>query len=125
MLKLKECLIFVHFESLSLSKVAGTKIGRPVVRKSLDQVRRSLWKRCRTAATPVAKETVKVSLSMKFNLFRQSAEFSWRLHTYLRRSFSATPCGMAPKIPRTAGAELLEADGQAGSGAQQVGDGEG
>ena len=29
------------------------------------------------------------------------------------------------KLPRTAGAELLEADGQAGSGAQQVGDGEG
>ena len=44
---------FDHFESLSLSKVAGTKIGRPVVRKSLDQVRRTLWKTCPTAATPV------------------------------------------------------------------------
>lgn len=55
-----ECFIYYHFESLSLSKVAGTKIGRPVVRKSLDQVRRSLWKTCRNAATPGGKETEKM-----------------------------------------------------------------
>ena len=38
-------------------------------------------------------------------------------------AFCCNTSGMAPKIPQMAGAELLEADGQAGSGAQQAGDG--